>query len=107
MHVGHETPFVRDGLAKLMGDDKSATGTEEAAADAHPLSPGGRRLSASSTSVLSSSAAQRRWKGQRPELATSLGNTRFLALLPLGARAVFLDADTLAHDDLTDLKRHL
>ena len=52
--------------------------------------------------------AQRRWKGQRPELATSLGNhARFfayLALLPLGARrAVFLDADTLAHDDLTDL----
>jgi len=52
--------------------------------------------------------AQRRYRVDRPELATSLGNhARFfayLALLPLGCRrAVFLDVDTLAHHDLADL----
>ena len=113
MHVGHETPFcARRSLAKLMGDDKKCdVASKKLPArvtfihfpqedDGYP--PRVRRV------LELFCCAQRRWKGQRPELATSLGNhARFfayLALLPLGARrTVFLDADTLAHDDLTDL----
>lgn len=113
MHVGHGVPFcARRSLAKLMGDDKNCDVRAQ-------------KLPARVTFILFPQedagypprvrrvlelfcCAQRRFKGQRPELATSLGNhARFfayLALLPLGARrAVFLDADTLAHDDLTEL----
>ena len=52
--------------------------------------------------------SQHRYAVDRPELARSMGNhARFfayLALLPLGVRrAMFLDVDTLAHDDVAPL----